>query len=886
MNFKHAKNLQESIDGMKKIFGISWSPNLQRIAVAHVDERRMVRISLYDETGKKKEMFSTKAANKNSKSYIVKEIAFSPDSTKLAVCQTDCIIFVYNLGRNWGDKKVICNKFEQNFPVTAMIWPNKKVNELYFGVADGKVKKAILKNNTAQALYSTGSFVIAMSYNYDNSYIISSHMDNSVFCYNIEKNSSVKICQTPTISYCLSFLLHNNSFLSSSLEKKILIHNESGNIIQNFDYSNDPSIKDFSICKINSNYDIIAIGNYNKLFIYGYNNKQNKWEESCVVEIQNYFSFTALCWKQDFGILLTGSLCGSLDMFESCLKKNIINDKYEITYISLQLITVKDIEKERRINIKTNLAPEILKVEIKNNNFLVINTDNSLIVGDLTTQKYSEVPWNNSDSCRYDFNNFNTCLVYVNDEVAVIEFGNNEIIGYFRTEFCHPNLISARLFTKGNKCIKLIAYLIDHNTIYIHDLLTQSIIINYTNDFKIEYLEFGKSGNKLIFRDSSKKLNLLLLNNNSNENGVNNNIINNNEPYKNITILNLCSFVQWVPNTEILVAQSHQDLFVWYNLDNYQNPQVKPINGIIDSIAKNKGKIEIYINDDPNNDENVSVNGGNNNYKIYLDENLVNLSIALDDKELTKALMILENLPKNNEYKYYWKILSEISLEEKHLMIAQRCFAALGNFPKLKYLKNLYKLKKQNLISNNNANENNNDKIENNIHENNANANNLNNIKQYENDIEKKNNQIVVDAKLLLVKKRFDEAKKLLLDNNLIKEAIYIFKEIHKYLDAIEIAEQYKLPESELMKKEYLDWLVANEMYDEIAKIKIKEGSFIEAVKNYIQGDMQVKAVNLIIKYRIKIDNNTLTYLMNSINELGLTEIAKKLSNFINEINN
>jgi intraflagellar transport protein 172 len=873
MNFKHVKNLQESIDGMKKIFGISWSPNLQRIAVAHVDERRMVRISLYDETCKKREMFSTKAANKNSKSYIVKEIAFSPDSTKLAVCQTDCIIFVYNLGRNWGDKKVICNKFEQNFPVTSMIWPNKKVNELFFGVADGKIKKAILKNNTAQALYSTGSFVIAMSYNYDNTCIISSHMDNSIFVYNIEKNSSIKICSTPTISYCLSFLLHDNTFLSSSLEKKIFIHNENGDIIQNFDYSNDPTIKDFSICKINTNYDIIAIGNYNKLFIYGYNNKQNKWEESCVVDIQNYFSFTALCWKQDFGILLTGSLCGSLDMFESCLKKNMINDKYEITYISLQQITVKDIEKERRINIKTNLAPEILKVEIKNNNFLVITTDNSLIVGDLTTQKYSEVPWNNSDSCRFDFNNLNTCLVYVNDEVAVIEFGNNEIIGYFRTEYCHPNLISARLFNKGNKSIKLIAYLIDPNTIYIHDLLSQSIIINYTNDCKIEYLEFGKSGNKLIYRDTSKKLNLLLLKNNINEN-VNDNG-NNNEPYKSITILNLCSFVQWVPNTEILVAQSHQDLFIWYNLDNYQNPQVKPINGIIDSIAKNKGKIEIYINDDPNNDENTSVNGGNN-YKIYLDENLVNLSIALDDKELTKALMILENLPKNNEYKYYWQILSEISLEEKNLMIAQRCFAALGNFSKMKYLKNLYKLKKQNTLGNN-AGDNNN-KIENN------NGNDGNKQNENDNDnIEKRNNQIIVDAKLLLIKKKFDEAKKLLLSNNLIQEAIDIFKEIHKYLDAIEIAEQYKLPESELMKKEYLNWLVANEMYDEIANIKIKEGSFIEAVKYYIQGDMQVKAVNLIIKYRIKIDKNTITYLLNSIDELGLTEIAKKLRNFINE---
>ena len=128
-----------------------------------------------------------------------------------------------------------------------------------------------------------------------------------------------------------------------------------------------------------------------------------------------------------------------------------------------------------------------LSLILKNNNFLIVNTDNSLIVGDLTLQKYSEVPWNNSDSCRFDFNNLNTCLVYVNDEVAVIEFGNNEIIGYFRTEYCHPNLISARLFKKPNKSIKLIAYLIDPNTIYIHDLITQSIVINYTNEYKIEY---------------------------------------------------------------------------------------------------------------------------------------------------------------------------------------------------------------------------------------------------------------------------------------------------------------------------------------------------------------------------------------------------------------
>ena len=49
---------------------------------------------------------------------------------------------------------------------------------------------------------------------------------------------------------------------------------------------------------------------------------------------------------------------------------------------------------------------------------------------------------------------------------------------------------------------------------------------------------------------------------------------------------------------------------------------------------------------------------------------------------------------------------------------------------------------------------------------------------------------------------------------------------------------------------------------------------------------MQVKAINLIIKYRLKIDNNTLSYLLNSIKELGITENAKKLSNFMIEISN
>ena len=43
-------------------------------------------------------LFSHQAGKK---SYIVKGLAFSPDSTKIAVGQTDNIIFVYKIGEEW-----------------------------------------------------------------------------------------------------------------------------------------------------------------------------------------------------------------------------------------------------------------------------------------------------------------------------------------------------------------------------------------------------------------------------------------------------------------------------------------------------------------------------------------------------------------------------------------------------------------------------------------------------------------------------------------------------------------------------------------------------------------------------------------------------------------
>lgn len=75
---------------------------------------------------------------------------FSPDSNRIAIAQSDNIVFVYKIGTEWGDKKSICNKFPASSSVTAMCWPRKANSDLIFALSEGKVKVGVHRNNKSQ----------------------------------------------------------------------------------------------------------------------------------------------------------------------------------------------------------------------------------------------------------------------------------------------------------------------------------------------------------------------------------------------------------------------------------------------------------------------------------------------------------------------------------------------------------------------------------------------------------------------------------------------------------------------------------------------------------------------------------------------------------------
>lgn len=118
-------------------------------------------------------------------------MSFSPDSSKLAVAQSDNILFVYKLGLKWGEKKSICNKFPQTSNVTCMCWPSNHQNELYMGLGDGKVKQGILNKNKSVAIYSAEDPTVSICSKSDGTSLVAGHSDGSIYIFSVASTGAV-----------------------------------------------------------------------------------------------------------------------------------------------------------------------------------------------------------------------------------------------------------------------------------------------------------------------------------------------------------------------------------------------------------------------------------------------------------------------------------------------------------------------------------------------------------------------------------------------------------------------------------------------------------------------------------------------------------------------
>jgi len=241
-------------------------------------------------------------------------------------------------------------------------------------------------------------------------------------------------------------------------------------------------------------------------------------------------------------------------------------DKFELIFVAPSQLLVRSLtEPSQQLTIESQLGLEIDDVRIMGrDNYLVARTEESLILCDLTRNLSSEVPWTASGHHeRFYFENPTVCLVFNVGELSLVEYGENSILGSVRTEFVNPHVISVRLNERGNgRENKKLAFLLDAKTICVVDLVSRMTSGQINHETKIDWLELSETAHKLLFRD--KKLRLILVDNYTG---------------KKQTLLSNISFVQWVPQSDVVVAQSNSNLAIWYNIDLPEHVTMQSVRG-------------------------------------------------------------------------------------------------------------------------------------------------------------------------------------------------------------------------------------------------------------------------------------------------------------------
>lgn len=798
MLIKHSKNILTPQDGASKICALAWSPNNTKLAVCTSDRV----VLLYDEIGEKKDKFSLKPADAKygKASYTVKAIAFSPDSTKIAVGQTDKIIYVYKIGLEWGDKKVICNKFILQSSVTCMVWPSNQ--PLIFGQADGKVRAANMKSNKSSTIYAADSFVLTLSASPSGKAFVSGHADHSIIRYTFEDDGSGeirgKMCQHCCPPYALAYTSHG--LIAAGCDKRIIAYGRDGRSFQHFDYSREEDENEFTTAICSPSGLSVVLGSFDRLKILNWSPRKGVWEEPVDKKIANLYTITALGWKPDGSRISAGTLCGGVEIFTCSLKKINYKNKFEIIHVGLSQVIVRNLSNGNKIVLKSQYGYEIDDVRIMGSDrYLVANSSDTLMLGDLHTDKFCEIPWQLSGGNeKFYFDNENVCMIFNAGELTLIEYGVNEIIGCVRTEFMNPHLVSARLNerkVKGQENNKKIAYLLDMKTIAVVDLLYDSMIAQVEHDSKIDWMELNETGRYLLFRDKRMKLNLFNI-----------------EEQQRVAILNYCSYVQWVPGSDIVVAQNRGNLCVWYNIEAPQKVTMFSIKGDIVDLVRKDGKTEVVVN------ESVST------VTYCLDEGLIEFGTAIDDGDYVRAVTFLETLDMTSETEVMWKTLSKLALDARQLHIAQRCYAAIGDVSKAQFLH---------------------DTIE--IAEKSEETMGRNGLDHYR-----------VRARLAIMDKRLKEAESIFLEQNQVDEAIEMYQEMYMWDEAIQVAEAKCHPDVDNLRRHYYNWLLETGQDEAAGQVKEKEGDNMAAINLYLKASLPTKAARVAINHDNLMSNHDL----------------------------
>ena len=101
-----------------------------------------------------------------------------------------------------------------------------------------------------------------------------------------------------------------------------------------------------------------------------------------------------------------------------------------------------------------------------------------------------------------------------------------------------------------------------------------------------------------------------------------------------------------------------------------------------------------------------------------------------------------------------------------------------------------------------------------------------------------------------------------------------MYQTLHKWDEAIKIAEKKNIPDVLELKKNYFDWLLDSNQEGKAGEIKEQEGELILAVDLYLKGGLPALAANVVFNYDTAFPQDILERIANSLSNSGMQERA------------
>ena len=876
------------------------SPNAKRLAAVTTD--RVVQ--MFDDSGAKRDKFSTKPAQSDGpKNFVVRGMAFSPCSTKLAVGQSDNIVFVYKLGAEWGDKKSICNKFLQHHPVTALAWPAGRAGELAFATADGKVRVGTLKTNKAATLYAhpEQSYVVALCASPDGTGVCSGHLDGSVFVFSFTSGIATKLVAHPCAPYGLAWGAapaeparaapragdRGGVIACAGADKRLTFYDargEGGRAKQTFDHgADDPDAREFSCAAFAADGETLAVGSFDAFHVYAADPRRgSRWVLKTKKHVPNLYTVSALAWRADGARLAVGALRGNVDVYDACARRRRlvtrakagggVGETYDVAFTSRAAFVATRASDGAKVVLRAKSGFEILEdsVTVKRDRYVVARTKATILLADLETGLASEAPElgdgvvsetessSSRKNARFSALDFDaderSCVVRDagSGELAVVEYGVDGYVGTARASSVAPELVS--LAVRGGNARgdrgggdKKLAYLVDARTIRVDRLLGDDAYDDASRSVSPTTPPRGVAvthASRVDWLELNARGTHLLFRDKKRRlflTDVAGTSATTDAPR---ALLEHVTYAQWVPGADAIVAQANsRTLCVWYSLDAPEKVSHVSVRGDVASVERADGVTTVTLAADGDDDANPEKTVTS---VVTLDESLVAFDALLKEGALAAAADALEPSLKlhggvSSETEPMWAELSRVAVSREDAATARRCAAALGAVARADFLDDGPFAE---------------------IRDGTADGlfGGAFGVEDKENDDEKAaekgsaNNEsaesaaLSTSARLAMLERRFGDAESLLASRGRVAAAVAMWRCLGRLDHAAEAARRAGRDEhAEQLAREHLEWLKSTGQEEAAGALLQKRGDAAGAIRLFLKGGVPARAASLAI---------------------------------------